>query len=846
MKRILLLTFFLFTFAVSQEQPPASWQSFGIGGGGALFSPAINPANHNEIYMSCDMSQLFHSRDNGASWTTVNYKVITGGHDCCVQFTSDTSIRYSVDYTSSNGIDYIRPVKSTNGGSTWQVLPGNPYPALPNGNLLRLFADYDHPDNLVLADYGTIYFSADGGNSFHQIHTCLSNGAGNHIAGVFFDDLKIYIGTNDGLLFSSDGGQTFSNMTTTGIPSSEKILSFAGAKQNGTLRFSCLTATNVWAGYQYGSNYWNAMKGIYFMDNASGTWISQVTGIKTGTDFPVFVGMAANNIDVAYLAGGSSTGDPIVMKSTGNGPWTSIFNTINNENIYTGWCGYGGDRGWGYAEAPFGFTVARDDENTVMFTDYGFAHVTADGGDSWDQQYINTADRNPMGSATPREKKYRGIGLENTSCWQMIWTDSLHIFSGYSDINGIMSDDKGQQWKFIPDLTQNTVYRILRHPGGNLYAATSGIHDLFQSTRIYDAQIDGGIGAVWYSTDNGSSFSLLHNFNHPVIWIALDPGNPNRMVASVLHSNKTTIGGIYVTDNLDTGPSATWTKLPNPPRANGHPFNINVLSNGDLVVSFSARKPTTNSAFTDSSGVFLYSSSAGSWSDRSDPNMRFWTQDIVVDPNDTSESTWYGCVFEGWGTPGIFGTGGLFKTTDQGLTWKRINDNFRVNSVAINPFNPNELYMTTETDGLWLCPDATSSNPSFVQQEAYPFRHPVRVFYNPNTNQEIWITSFGNGIQKGTSGAPSGIQPPLTEFPGSVMIWPNPFRDVVHVKIGEPCPGYRYTFRLFDQKGSLILQTRLNTQMNVIRIGEDIAAGSYFFEIRNGISVILSGKLIKQ
>jgi photosystem II stability/assembly factor-like uncharacterized protein len=842
------LIYFLVTLLITpislSAQVPSAWTSKGIGGGGALFSPSVNPANHNEIFMSCDMSEIFHTTDMGAGWSELSFMQLTGGHDACMQFTSDPNMRYVVEYPSVDGSDYIRPMKTTDGGTTWSMLSGNPYPLTPNGNILRLFADYANPGHLILADYGTIYYSGDGGSSFHKIHDMISSGAGNHIAGVFFDGANIYIGTNDGLLVSNNGGQTFSTLALTGIPVNEYMLSFAGAKQNGTMRFYCLTAANVWAGYQYGSDYWNAMKGIYHMDNASGSWTSNISGITIGVDFPVFIGMASNNIETVYISGGSTSGNPIVMKSVSGGPWTHVFLAVNNQNIYTGWCGYLGDHGWGYAEAPFGFTVAYDDANTVMFTDYSDSHITTDGGVTWRQQYVSVNDENPMNAATPKGKKYHGIGMENTSCWQILWNDSLNMMAAYSDINGIMSDDKGESWKFLPGLTQNTVYRIVKNTDGRIYASTSNIHDIFQSTRIYDAQIDAGTGAVYVSTDNGSTFSMLHNFGHPVIWIAPDPTNPNRMYASVLHSNKGAIGGIWVTNNLDAGASATWTKMPNPPRSNGHPYNINVLNNGDLVASYSARKPTSGSVFTDSSGVYYYDSFASAWYDRSDPNMRFWTQDVVVDPNDPSQGTWYGCVFTGWGTPGISGTGGLFKTTDKGITWNRINDNFRVNSCTVNPSNHNELYVTTEIDGLWFCSNAASGNPAFTRVTSFSFRHPMRMFYNPYKSSELWVSSFGNGIKTSRGAGPSGIITPRSQSRAGGSVFPNPAGKIVTVSIDPFTSAKEYSWILTDMtgreagRGYLDRETRIDLQRN------GICAGTYMITVYEGTKILMSRKLI--
>lgn len=53
---------FVFNTLVLFAQP-LSFTSKGIGGGDALFSLSINPANNNEYYVSCDMSELFHTTE---------------------------------------------------------------------------------------------------------------------------------------------------------------------------------------------------------------------------------------------------------------------------------------------------------------------------------------------------------------------------------------------------------------------------------------------------------------------------------------------------------------------------------------------------------------------------------------------------------------------------------------------------------------------------------------------------------------------------------------------------------------------------------------------------------------
>jgi len=122
------------------------------------------------------------------------------------------------------------------------------------------------------------------------------------------------------------------------------------------------------------------------------------------------------------------------------------------------------------------------------------------------------------------------------------------------------------------------------------------------------------------------------------------------MYASVIHFGGTQgsqLGGIYITNNLSVGTGSTWTKLSNPPRTEGHPVCIQVLNDGKMVCTFSGRR-NSSGTFTNSSGVFLYDPTLDSWSDKSDAGMYYWTNDIIIDPTDATQNTWFVAVFSGW------------------------------------------------------------------------------------------------------------------------------------------------------------------------------------------------------
>src|SRR5262249_1136944 len=156
---------------------------------------------------------------------------------------------------------------------------------------------------------------------------------------------------------------------------------------------------------------------------------------------------------------------------------------------------------------------------------------------------VNPADQNPAGALTPKGRYYHGNGLEDTSCWWMTWSDANNIFASYTDIKGTISSDGGLTWGFnYTGQNYNSTYQSLKHPVTNtLYVTTSSVHDMYESTRLQDSILDAGTGEVLYSSDKGATWNRLHNFAHPVIGLAIDPTNTNRMYASVIHSTQ---GGI--------------------------------------------------------------------------------------------------------------------------------------------------------------------------------------------------------------------------------------------------------------------------------------------------------------
>lgn len=144
---------------------PTNWQNKGIGGGGALFAPSISPTNSQEIYLQCDMTEVFHTTNSGTTWDQVHYKeLISTGGQHTVEFTSDPNVRYTVN------LDFLTderfPVKSIDGGQSWNATLSDP----TNADCWFISADPNSTTRLLVASYTELFISTDGGASFQSVY----------------------------------------------------------------------------------------------------------------------------------------------------------------------------------------------------------------------------------------------------------------------------------------------------------------------------------------------------------------------------------------------------------------------------------------------------------------------------------------------------------------------------------------------------------------------------------------------------------------------------------------------------------------------------------------------------
>jgi hypothetical protein len=790
---------------------PASWHSRGIGGGGGMYSPVISPHDPAVMFLGVDMSHMMRTINGGANWETIDFTQLQVRQISEVQFTSTPGVLYCADvHRLFDETNAPRPVKSTDQGITWTQF--SQWPPAPNQPARTVFANPHRDDTLIVCTGTRLYFYQNAGTSGAFSVAWTFNTPQGRIGGAFWRGSEVWVGTNEGMLYSSNGGMSFSAAVS---PEVSRIASFAGGFDSvtGTLRFYAVTTLYNLSASDFPNSYQNANSNrVWRLDwdpQSSNAWV-QVSANIPDTDHVAVVGMARNNPDVVYAAAFRAAANAypqlcaVWRLSPEDSEWQSIFTIIGNGNILTGWGGINNRATFGGRQfetkltynAPCGFTVDPNDANRIILCDNALIHLSKNAATAapvWEQMYC-VAD-NPghePGEFFPPGQSYASNGLEATVWMDLVWTSPTHLVAAALDISPPMSTDGGRRWGFPYEsatLGIGDSNAIVFDPVTNrLFVTCSNTISPYEYLGSDDGHTDMPVAqgkkppGVYFQAPGGANWQPLKtDFGvaagqpgaNPV-WLTLDQDH-RRLFVSIVSSDADK-DGIYVMD-LNTG---TWSKLPAPTRTDTtgsavtvqHPFVVRVLADGGIVATYAAHQignaalinVGTNGYYKPTSGVFHLAPGATGWRDCSDPRMRYFTRDVVIDPQDPHEMTWFATV---WNTDltGVFPAdpsamprtyGGLYRTTDGGATWTRIwsGDTSFSGSVTSATLNPDpalsgEMFLATRFSGVWITKDARAPAPAFSRVTNYPFRAPQRVIFNPYDHDEIWIVSNGDAAVVG-------------------------------------------------------------------------------------------------
>jgi hypothetical protein len=238
-------------------------------------------------------------------------------------------------------------------------------------------------------------------------------------------------------------------------------------------------------------------------------------------------------------------------------------------------------------------------------------------------------------------------------------------------------------------------------------------------------------------------------------------------------------GDVYHCVDVINNPTV-WTRLTTPPRTENRALQIIVLNNGDLVAVYGSRDisiSTPSFSYSNSSGVFYSNDGGLTWADNNPSTMTKSTVNVEIDRNDPTQSTWLAFV------SATGNTGGVFRTTDKGVNWTQVY-NLPVLSGSFHPSLANEMYISTTKNGLVYATNTNTNSFTITPVTSYPFRNPQKVFFNPYNINEVWVTSFGNGIKMGTTTIPSAISE--NNFNNNEFtIYPNPTNNILNIVLSE-------------------------------------------------------------
>jgi len=484
----------------------------------------------------------------------------------------------------------------------------------------------------------------------------------------------IFAGTNDGVLISTDNGDTWSS---------------TGLVASGIVSLVINSSDHIFAGNYFGDVYRSTDNGANWSTASSGLTANSVEAlavnasdhIYAGTDVGVFLStdngdswtktsLAATNVTAVIVNGGddvfAGTISSGVYRSTDDGAsWTQVLVTSASVKSFAESAGgsifaaaaAGGvyrstDNGDSWTlqvdglRNIYGFAVATYTGGLVYVGTYGGVYRSANSGDTWAAASgglmnneivsleINTSDY--LFAGTNGDGLYRSADdganwihteLTNASVPALTINSSGHLFAG-TGCGVLRSTDNGDTWTGVDE--------DLPGPGYNALEVTST-----------DILFVGTATGVYRSSDNGDNWALVGLSGGYISALAVNASN--HIFAGTFDGN-----GIY--RSVDNGDN--WTQI-NTGLTDLYIFAIAVSSSGDIW------------AATGADGIFRSTDNGDTWTQAGLASQQ--VRAVAVNSDDD--------IFAGTSTQGIY------RSNDNGATWMQENDGLTysmVGELAVN------------------------------------------------------------------------------------------------------------------------------------------------------------------
>ena len=755
------------------------WGHVGIGGGGAMFNPAVSPHDANLAFVTCDMGGSFVTYNGGESWRMFNLGNM-------VRFFVFDPVDPNVVYAQSFGL-----FKSDDKGLTWSLLYPKP------SDVVCKVSKGDHAGEVILTKDTTrrtvqalaidpvqsknlyaviridrsvaLYTSTDGGLEWKK-----EKEFENDVKNIFIDPSSpadqrtLYVAWSNGVEQRVNGKwQSF------GTPDKNvKFNFFDGGYDADTKKFILYAIS--------GRGYFNrddTQSGIFYSENGGKTWENRQDGLlkycapdRKRAEFRGLATSAFNpgTLYISYnsLAIHADTTCIGVAKSVDFGktwtlPWQDRMvrgqPQIPMSNYSGCWLNDRFGPSWG--ENPFSLAVSPADANVCYGTDFGRTIKTANGGKTWEPVYSKQL---PDGSWTTR-------GMEVTTGYNIIFDpfDKDHIFIALTDIGLQESKNGGKGWNSatfnngIPQRWYNSTYWLVFDPEvkGRIWATMTGVHDLPRPKMFRNGGVGRYVGGVVLSNDGGATWEPVSESigEAAVTHILLDPKSKKdsrTLYASVFGKGvyKSTDGGL------------TWVQK-NKGIEGEEPFAWRIErreTDGALFLIVS-RRSEDGSIGNDKDGA-LYQSTDGAetWTKIPLPEDCNGPTSIV-----TTKKYPKRLVLSAWGraTQGRFTSdvgGGIFISDDEGKTWKQVMEQDQhIHDITFDPRN-GRYYACGFNASAYYSDDGART---WTRIRGYNFKWGKRVEPDPRDPGMIFVITFGGGVWYGpANGDPQATEDVLTYF----------------------------------------------------------------------------------
>ena len=752
--------FLLFARDYGQENPAGGgtgtdrFEVTGLGGGGAMYSPAASPHDSKLMFVSCDMGGFYRSEDGGRAWRMVDAEQMRSATSCRPVFHPNDP---NVVYAYGDGA-----LKSSGDrGVTWTSLPAS----APWGGeaVVELEVDPTNPDRMFAGTDQAAYVSTDGGRTWSVCSGVTGAVVGFHVDASTPEALRAcYIGTSEGVYRSDDGGRTWAGASS-GLPW-RGLRGFCGATDasSGQTALYCTIPSKA-VGGQFAGGVYRSMDGGRSWQPAMGQGINTRLGKVDeygGGDIAEYylVAAAAQTPNTVYVTNNGTGYWPpyhftVYRSDDGGAIWRYIYTgdpRSDERNVEVGWLVYQTNWGWGGRHTPRGFNVNRGNAGQAMYTNGGEIYITEDGGRTWFAGYTQQA---PGQGAPGKGQRWVSAGLEVTTVWNYVFDphDRNRTYIAYTDIGFARSEDRGETWyhSVTGSPWTNTFYDVVCDPDrpGVLYAAASNQHDIPHWTNIETIRPTGGVvmsedyGGTWQKISGGLPEA-------PATSVCIDPTSPagDRTMYVALVGQ-----GVYKT----TDGGRTWTRKSNGlgQAGNMHAWLVRRTGDGTLYCTVTGKRQGLQ--FDVPGGLYRSVDGGESWAIAHPGLTLHWAGGFAVHPEDAKT------IFLAAATAPQKPEGGLYRTRDGGATWQQVvRDGDLPGSpsyiqaffVTVDPRHPERVYFSTTAHGLWLSRDGGDR---WEKIEGLPFRSAHRIAFDPEDADRMWISTFGGG---GWTGPALGVR----------------------------------------------------------------------------------------